>query len=422
MITFFTHFKKKLFVANVEKQHQQSLAELRGKDKIKVIFLAIDKSVWKVDSVFNLMLEDPSFEPIILVCPYIRDTEAQMWQNMEAACDYFEQKNYPLISSYNKSEQRWIELAEIKPDIVFFTNPHDLTKKEYYEDAYSNYPSVYVPYYFMATKHVGEEDGQFNSGFFLSAWKIYWPHNYCGQQHKKLSMNKGVNGLVTGYPAVESLVNNENLTISHCWKAQEKELAKIIFAPHHTIDDSKNALSSFLIFGEFIQKLAIANKNRAQWSFKPHPVLKSKLYTHPDWGVEKTDAYYSFWKEQGFTQLNEGGYDDLFLSSDAIIHDCSSFIVEYAFTGKPCLYLVNKNNLKGLLNEFGEGVIQVYEKAKTIEEIEAFVDSVIEGSIKPDNNKRTYFDAYVKEYYKEKLPSECIIGDIKQSLGILSDQ
>jgi len=95
--------------------------------------------------------------------------------------------------------------------------------------------------------------------------------------------------------------------------------------------------------------------------------------------------------------------------------------VEYLFTGKPCLYLVNENNLNGLLNEFGEGVMQVYEQAKTVAEIEDFIEALINGTIKVAKNKRAYFDLYVDKFYKEKLPSERIISDLKQSLGLLSD-
>ena len=87
-------------------------------------------------------------------------------------------------------------------------------------------------------------------------------------------------------------------------------------------------------------------------------------------------------KEQPYSQLDEGEYDDLFIESDGIIHDCSSFMVEYAFTRKLCLYLINENNLTGLLKEFGEGVMQVYEQTRNIDEIKAFVYHVIKKRLK----------------------------------------
>ena len=90
------------------------------------------------------------------------------------------------------------------------------------------------------------------------------------------------------------------------WRVQPTLVKKIIFAPHHTIEESKYSLSSFLKFGEFIKSLAKAYQGKIQWSFKPHPILKSKLYLHPYWGKQKTDAYYNFWKDESYTQLDEG--------------------------------------------------------------------------------------------------------------------
>lgn len=400
-------------------KHFELLKELKGKEKIKVVFLAIHKSVWKVDSVFQKMLNDPLFEPEILICPYVQYGEERMLEDMEQAYNYFDDKGYHVRKSL-KEDGTWYTLDEIKPDIVFFTNPHNLTRKEYYEDAYLNYLSCYVPYYFMATNHAGDKTAQINTVFLISLWKIYWAHSYTKKLSVNQAANKGINSFCFGYPAVEKMVTAS--LVSDPWKAQLSSRKKIIYAPHHTICNKENSLSTFLSFSEFIKTLAINNKEKTQWSFKPHPILKTKLYLHPLWGKDKTDAYYDFWKNQSYTQLDENEYEELFLTSDAIIHDCSSFIVEYAFTKKPCLYLVNENNLEGLLNEFGEGVMQIYEQARTEEEIDFFVDGIVNETINPDKEKRAYFESYVNKYYKDKLPSELIIDDLKQSLGFVSDQ
>src|SRR5690606_11048242 len=74
--------KRKLFL-HMQKQHQALLQQIKGKEKIKVVFLAIHKSVWKVDSVFQKMLDDPFFEPLILVCPYTPYGEERMRQDMQ---------------------------------------------------------------------------------------------------------------------------------------------------------------------------------------------------------------------------------------------------------------------------------------------------------------------------------------------------
>jgi DivIVA domain-containing protein len=63
---------------------------------------------------------------------------------------------------------------------------------------------------------------------------------------------------------------------------------------------------------EFAEKYA----DRIQWAFKPHPLLRDTLYQHPDWGKERTDAYYGRWESMPNTQLETGAYVELFKQSD----------------------------------------------------------------------------------------------------------
>src|SRR5690554_6749279 len=168
--TYDRWYKKRLFKL-MQIKHSELLKEVKGKDKIKVVFLAIHKSVWKVDTVFQKMLKDPFFEPEILVCPYTPYGEERMLEDLKQTYSYFIDKGYPVRKSL-KEDGSWYKLDEIKPDIVFFTNPHDLTRKEYYEDAYFNYLSCYVPYHHEVVTNVE----QYNQGFHVAQWRIFASH------------------------------------------------------------------------------------------------------------------------------------------------------------------------------------------------------------------------------------------------------
>jgi CDP-glycerol glycerophosphotransferase (TagB/SpsB family) len=116
--------------------------------------------------------------------------------------------------------------------------------------------------------------------------------------------------------------------------------------------------------------------------------------------------------------LNDGEYDDLFNQSDAIIHDCSSFIAEYAVTRKPALYLLSKSSQSlEFLNEFGECALQSYEKATSTKQIQEFILRVL-GDANPRRREvASCFDEYLSELYGSELPSEKILKDIKVALG-----
>src|SRR5699024_6494443 len=143
--TYDQWYKKRLF-KKMQVKHAELIEQVKGKQKIKVVFLAIHESIWKVDPVFRKMLEDPFFEPEILVCPYTVYGEERMLEDMQQAYNYYISKGYP-VRKAREEDGSWVNLSDIKPDIVFFTNPHNVTRKEYYEDAYLNYLSCYVPYH-----------------------------------------------------------------------------------------------------------------------------------------------------------------------------------------------------------------------------------------------------------------------------------
>lgn len=408
--------RKRRLAKRMQAKHQELLQKIKGKEKIKVVFLAIHKSVWKVDPVLKKMLADPFFEPLILICPYVMYGEDRMWQDMQEAQEYFESKGYPVLSSYNKQESRWIKLEEINPDIVFFTNPHNLTRKEYYQDAYLNYSTCYVPYFSDLASNY-DLNNVYNQEFHNVCWLIFTESFYTKKRFSDNAANKGNNAYVSGSPTLEDLLAN-SLAKKDVWKNQKTEKVKIIYAPHQSIfKDEVPNLSTFLEAGEDIKSLAIKYKDVAQWAFKPHTLLKSKLYKHPEWGVEKTNAYYEFWNSNDFTQLELGEYKHLFQESDAIIHDCGSFILEYLPMRKPCAYLIyNRKAQLDSINDFGMEALESYEILTNKLEIEQFVSRCVEDKFTIRKNHLDFLKKHIDPFYNNSTPSAYILDFIKSEL------
>lgn len=416
-ISFFSQLEKKLIFYRMRKVHQQLLQQKKGKEKIKVVFFAIHNSVWKVDPVFKKMLNDPFFEPVILVCPYTIYGEERMWQDMQECYTYFKEKDYPLLSSYNKEEQRWIKLEEIQPDIVFFTNPHNLTRKEYYEDAYLSYLSCYVPYYSDVASNY-DLNSSYNQLFHNVIWRHFVGDDYTKKRALNSLSNKGANLFVMGSPMLEELAVGKRVEPSRVWRQQSSPKKRIIYAPHQSIFKDENInLSTFLEVGELIKALAEKYQSQIQWSFKPHTLLKQKLYKHPEWGKEKTDKYYNFWKLNDFTQLDEGGYVDLFNTSDAILHDCGSFILDYLFTGKPCVYLeLNPKAQLKAINNYGIELLDCYVRVHEKNEIEDFLLDLVSENLYLNKSYEKFIIEHVNVFYKESSPSKNIIDHLKKEL------
>ena len=409
----YDRIRKKQLVMHMAKKHGGLINDIKSKEKVKVVFLVLHKSVWKVDTVFRRMLDDPYFEPEILVCPFVAYGEDQMLEEMAQAYEYFKSKGYPVKKSL-KEDGSWLKLSELEPDIVFFTNPHNLTRKEYYELAYENYLSCYVPYFYLTTTHGGDRS-IYNHLFHNAMWKIYMPHDYSIKRAFEVAENKARNCTLTGYPFCEELFKVTSSAHSS-WKYQDKKKKKIIFAPHHTIEPGELELSNFLAVADMFTELAVKFEDSVQWAFKPHPILKMKLYLNSLWGKDRTNAYYDFWKNRSNTQLEEGEYVDLFIQSDAIIHDCGSFLVEYLLVEKPCAYLNIAGDLQlKSINEFGHLAMESYRIINKSSDVEGFVLDVISG-INITSSHRDFIKSEIIPLFVQLKPSEMILKDIKASI------
>ncbi len=397
--------KKRLF-NRMQLKHAELLQQIKGKEKIKVVFLAIHKSVWKVDPVFQKMLKDPLFEPEILVCPYTPYGEERMLEDMEQAYTYFLEKGYPIRKSRNE-DGSWIKLEELKPDLVFFTNPHNLTCKEYYEDAYLNYLSCYVPYGHSVSKY-NNYISQYNQFFHNAMWAIFVPHSECSNIYKHYSAARGKNVIVTGYPGCEEFFYSPG---KMPWKCSDK--LKVIWAPHHTISSPDLPYSNFLKMAEDFVELTKKYKNSIGFAFKPHPILKSNLFQHPDWGVKKTNSYYEYWEYAENTQLELGEYVELFKHSDALIHDSGSFIAEYHYVKKPVLYIYNSETKKHL-NPFGVKAMESSYLGSEIEDVDRFLKYLIDGCLEVSDD---FYEENIIKYFRNGMPSTKIVEYIKISIS-----
>ncbi|WP_312479663.1 hypothetical protein [Stutzerimonas nitrititolerans] len=407
---------KKKLAKEYEKKHQVLLKAARSKEKVRVVFLAIHKSVWKVDQVVKRMLVDPFFEPLILICPYTAYGEDRMWQDMDEVGEFFAAKGFPVLSSYNKQERRWISLFELSPDIVFFTNSHKITRKEYYDDAYSNYLSCYVPYYTDIASGYDVNDA-YNKVFHNVVWKIFHADENAVSRAVKYSANKGANVFLSGSPFLESFFVESDACLSP-WGKQASGKKRIIYAPHQAITNENNLhLSTFLHVADLMRELAIKYRDELEWAFRPHTILKSKLYEHADWGRERTDEYYSFWSDFESSRLDDGDYIELFKASDAIIHDCGSFILEYLLVEKPCAYLyLNGPHQLNPVNDYGKRLLNYYRVVDVLSDIESFVLDVISGSAQLKEGHQEFIENELRPLYVNATPSICVIQALKASI------
>jgi UDP-N-acetylglucosamine 2-epimerase len=112
------------------------------------------------------------------------------------------------------------------------------------------------------------------------------------------------------------------------------------------------------------------------------------------------------------TQIEEGDYVSLFKNSNAMIHDCSSFQIEYHYTHNPALYLCDdiEEHERGM-NTFAKRAFELHYMGNSEQDIEQFINNVInEVDTKRDERLSFYNENLLPPY--GKTASENIINAI----------
>ena len=373
------------------KKNQELAAKLRGKEKVRVVFLAQIPSIWKFDELYSLMEKDDHFEPMVLVCPLLQHGEDIQEYYMQLTYDELSKKGYKVYSAYKDKEKTLLNLqTELAPDIVFHTRPYkSLIPDEYYVTNLTEVLNCSVPYGMM----LASDKVYFDSLFYNLLWLYFADTVVCKQTMDDIQYLKGRNVFMTGYSGCDQLFS-KTYKPTDPWKIQDRKLKRIIWAPHHTIEHGH---SNFKIYYQYFLDLSKKYSDRLQLAFKPHPLLKEHLYRDKDWGKERTDAYYAGWDQQENTQLVEGNYIDWFITSDAMIHDSESFVGEYLYTLKPCMYCFDeRESIVSLCNEFGVKALRQYYKSYSPSDIEMFLEKVVFGGEDTMyESRKKFFDEYL---------------------------
>lgn len=360
----------------------------RRKEKINILFITVSPAIWKADALYNAMRCHKRFSVEILLCPNMSISDTNLrereYHNLRT---FFDKKGYHYVEWCPPENNATLGSIPTTYDIIFYPQPYPgLVPNSF--DFLKNMHALLVSCEYAF--HSGNQEWAFNKYFQNAAWIDCYENQILCEYSRQVKKNKGVNSIATGLPLVDDFKQG---TYASPWKKQTSPCKKIIWAPHWTITEECSSLpcySNFLTMAEYMLEFAADQKGRMQFAFKPHPWLKRELYEHPDWGKERTDAYYSAWEQGENTQLEQGDYVDLFMTSDAMVHDCSSFCCEYLLTGKPVLFMArNEEKQTALLNEMSHAAFYSQYLGYSMNDLQNFLlEQVIQGH-DPMKSQRT---------------------------------
>lgn len=368
----------------VEVRRDKARRLFAEKQVVNVAFQVITMAKWKTDSLFETMLAHPRFAPVVWFVPYSRYTEEEVQKEYESCRRYFEAKGWPVVRYRNIADFPEAQ----RPDITFIHEPYEWNRE--YNQGLKDALFCYVPYGYMAIANGRTLNMPLNNVALYN----FMDNASSKAVASRFMQTRGLNVAVTGQPMGDTFLFPSS-PLPHVWK-DCGERKKIIWAPHWTLSSECKTgfiAGTFLETAEEMLALARQYADCIQFAFKPHPLLYGALCKHSAWGKEKTDAYYRLWQEMPNTQLEEGEYQALFMQSDAMIHDSSSFIIEYMLADKPCMYLTDGRIFDGF-SEMCQAALKCYIKGVSQEEIENFLQAVLNGQ----DEKGAQRTAYRKEY------------------------
>ena len=350
---------------------------IRRRKRIRFGFLLQELSQWKSESLYKRMLSHPRFDPILCISPCLEIPGAE-----NRLIEYCQEKGYDFVLlDPEKTLKKQVGIDIALPEKPYRSQIHE----QHLIERNRSIPFVIIPYFLSTIT----EDWVVNQRSSLLCWRQFVDNESCRQEWAKVSRIKGLNYVVTGLPVMDELLTPRE-EFQDVWPVGDGR-KRIVYAPHHTVSDLHMegiGYSTFLENCEVMLELRDKYRDQAYFVFKPHPSLRRKLLTL--WGEERTDAYYQQWDRPGEIHVELGSYLSLFKYSDALIHDCGSFTVEYMYMDKPVMYLIRNESHTANMIPYAREAFDLHYKGKNVHDIDGFIQDVIAGN-DPMKEQRTSF-------------------------------
>lgn len=399
-----SNIRKRLIVYFYNKNLLKKEKEVSSHNPIRVMFYVINTAMWKSDKLLALLSADPDFSPFVVSYLYSTDTLEHKRDTEHEIKRYFLAQNVEFHSGFDFEKNKLIDVDSFHADIVFYAQPYNENIKVLPRKALM----AYIPY----CLEIDDQRVFHNFLYQNICWKFFLPSEGHKKLEEKYNYNKGRNVVVTGYTLSDYYTDNHPIKEMY-WKNSDVKYKRVIWSPHHSILPTDNLdYSNFLDTADAMLEIAKRYSDKIQFVFKPHPLLRDKLNKLTTWGKEKTDWYYSQWESLPNCNYCNGNFVDLFLTSDALIHDCSSFIAEYLYVNKPVMFL-SKNGSLLHLNEFGEKCFALHFLGSSVNDIEKFLDNIINGCDELKERRTSFVKNHLIRKSSETV-AERIYNQLKQ--------
>lgn len=348
---------------------KQIRLKLKRKKKLRVAFLVGMTSMFPARSIMDRMLKDDRFSVSIVLIPDLRFGVNRAIAIQEDSQSELKEYRDKIIVVPVNLEKDFLALSHIA-DIVVSSLPYDISHRKYDLRVLveSGLLPVIVNYGFYRSIYDRKLISDMRYGLY---WKIFAETEYNVDEYRNYAVLGDENVVFSGYCKMDQYKNTKELS----------KTKTIMIAPHHSLQGGFNDMLALSNFDKYLDLYLTLPDRYPQLNFifRPHPVLFIFLSREDQWGLQKTEEWISKMKSKMNVVYSEGGdYFKEFDTSDALIGDCGSYLVEYFYTGKPqCYLLKNSSDIENKFTELGKRCLGQCYLAYSEEEIIKFIDSVV---------------------------------------------
>ncbi len=302
--------------------------------QVRAVFFAELGEKWdSMESVYEIMQDDPRFDPVVVLTPIYRAVNRNGQQEREIIYrDYLTSLGIPFF------DYDTYRLEEDCPDLAFISQPYEAcTPREFWPEHIAKYTRlVYLSYGMIGYVFADSAQSLCQLPVFRYAWKVAGASDNFYQYYCKHALNGGGNMIVTGLPKFDPVIRlrGKKETVPEEWKTIIENRTVILW---NTWYDPVR--SSITYFDAIIKWFKGHDDCALIWRTHPMTDTVTKLY-YPTQFYEKLQQNIAAVKAAPNMLIDENAsYNLAFACSDAMISDYSSMMFQYLMLDRPVLWI-----------------------------------------------------------------------------------
>lgn len=345
---------------------------------IHVLFVCHMPSLWGMfDTVYKAVCKDTKFIATVVVLPYKHDTLSEGQYKDEGGVKFLQNKGINAIQGYDEENGEWLNPISVDPDYVFFQTPYSLFPRPWTIDTISMFSRICYLSYGTCLFSGDVEKTVHHISLYRYTYFCFMENRVTEKFFKdnfskeKWFSNKKV--VLTGHPKLDSLIGDNEIYGKARKQEIKEDLKYILWTPRWRTNEGTCHFFDYKnYFIDFCN-----NHSEINFVFRPHPLCLQNFLKTGELSIDELDKMESIYDKKFNMSIDrEGDYVDTFLSSDILISDVSSMLLEYFVTGKPIIY----SNRVDVFNDLGKQLSEGMYWVNNINELDTTLKMLLSGN------------------------------------------